>query len=147
MGRADLGSRYGKWFRVLDRRWGGGWVIQLQTVSCKGITYASYMLYIRFFLSWKLIYSKNLKVLFFFISKNFFFFDVDHFLKSLLNLLQYCFCFTFWCLFWLWGMWDLSSLTRIEPAPPAVEGEVLTTGLPGKSPALKVLFLNSVSPK
>ena len=24
------------------------------------------------------------------------FFDVDHCLKSLLNLLQYCFCFMFW---------------------------------------------------
>ena len=33
------------------------------------------------------------------------------FLKSLLNLLQYCFCFMFWgC--WPWGMWVLSSLTR-----------------------------------
>ena len=27
--------------------------------------------------------------------KRFFFFDVDHFLTSLLNLLQYCFCFSF----------------------------------------------------
>ena len=27
--------------------------------------------------------------------KRFFFFDVDHFLMSLLNLLQYCFCFSF----------------------------------------------------
>ena len=36
---------------------------------------------------------------------------MDHFLKSLLNLLQYCFCFMFW-FFWLWGMWDLTSLTR-----------------------------------
>ena len=25
-----------------------------------------------------------------------FFFNVDHFLKSILNVLQYCFCFTFW---------------------------------------------------
>ena len=33
------------------------------------------------------------------------------FLKSLLNLLQYCFCFTFW-FFWLRGMWDPSSLAR-----------------------------------
>ena len=24
------------------------------------------------------------------------FFDVDHLVKSLLNLLQYCFCFVFW---------------------------------------------------
>ena len=30
----------------------------------------------------------------------------------LLNLLQYCFCFMFWCLFWPRGMWDHSSPTR-----------------------------------
>ena len=34
--------------------------------------------------------------------------------------------------FWPWGMWDLSSPV-IEPAPPALEGEVLSTGPPGKS--------------
>ena len=53
------------------------------------------------------------------------------FLKSLLNLLQYCLCFVF-------------SVTRqcriltpwqgIKPTPPALEGEVLTTGQLGKSP-------------
>ena len=39
------------------------------------------------------------------------FFNVTHFLKSLLNLLQDCFCF----MFWFSGcevMWDLSSPTR-----------------------------------
>ena len=40
-----------------------------------------------------------------------YFFDVDHFLKSLLNLLPYCFCFMF-LVFWPRGMWDLSSPTR-----------------------------------
>ena len=29
-------------------------------------------------------------------------------------------------------MWDLSSPAGIEPVPPALEGEVLTTGPPGK---------------
>ena len=29
-------------------------------------------------------------------------------------------------------MGDLSSPTRDEPVPPTLEGEVLTTGLPGK---------------
>ena len=33
------------------------------------------------------------------------------FLKSSLNLLQFCFCFMF-LVFWPWGMCDLSSLTR-----------------------------------
>ena len=37
-------------------------------------------------------------ILFFFFSKTFFFYDEDLFLKPLLNLLQYCFCFMFWFL-------------------------------------------------
>ena len=36
-------------------------------------------------------------------------FGCGSFLKSLFNLLQYCFCFIFW---FLGFMWDLSSLTR-----------------------------------
>ena len=36
--------------------------------------------------------------------------------------------------FWLQGMWDLSPRPGIEPTPPALESEVLTTGPPGKSP-------------
>ena len=35
----------------------------------------------------------------------------------------------------LWGFF-LSSLTRIEPAPSVLEGEVLTIGPTGKSQAL-----------
>ena len=38
----------------------------------------------------------------------FFFFP----LKSVLNLLQCCFCFMFCFFFWLWGMWDASCLSR-----------------------------------
>ena len=37
--------------------------------------------------------------------------------------------------FWPRGMWDLPSPTRGRTAPHALEGEVLTPGLPGKSPA------------
>ena len=40
-----------------------------------------------------------------------FFFLYGSFLKSLLNLSQYCFCIMF-CFFWPQGMWDLNSLTR-----------------------------------
>ena len=61
------------------------------------------------------------------------FFGCGPFLKSLLNLLQYCFCFIFW-FFWPWGMWDLRSLWRVEPSPSALKGEVLITGPQGKSP-------------
>ena len=53
-------------------------------------------------------------------------------LKSLLNLLQYCFCFIFW-FFGHKACGILAPRTGIEPAPTALEGEVLTTGLPGKS--------------
>ena len=35
--------------------------------------------------------------------------------------------------FWPQSMWDLSSQPGIEPTPPALEGGILTTGLPGKS--------------
>ena len=35
--------------------------------------------------------------------------------------------------FWLWGMWDLNSLTTDGTHIPALEGKVLTTGPPGKS--------------
>ena len=54
-----------------------------------------------------------------------FFFNVGHFLKDLLNFLQYCFCF----MFWLFG----HEIRRIEPAPLALYGKALTTGLLGKS--------------
>ena len=37
-------------------------------------------------------------------------------LKSLLNLLQYCFCFVFWPL----GMWDLRSPTRDQTRIPCI---------------------------
>ena len=51
-----------------------------------------------------------------------------------------CCCFV---LFWPGGTWDLSSSTRElrEPVPPSMEGEVLTTGLPGKT--LLQFFLTS----
>ena len=61
------------------------------------------------------------------------------FLKSLLNLLQYCFCFMFW-FFGPEAYGILAPQPGIEPAPPALEGEVLTTGPPGKS--LRVFIMN-----
>ena len=58
------------------------------------------------------------------------------FLKSLLNLLQYCFCFYVVFFFFLdhktCGI--LAPWPGIKPAPSALEGEVLTTGPPGKAP-------------
>ena len=56
-------------------------------------------------------------------------------LKSLLNLLQYCLCFTFW--FFGHGSYGISApWPGIKPEHPAFEGEVLTTGPPAKFPSM-----------
>ena len=73
-------------------------------------------------------YTKSL--LFFFL--RFFFFWWVRFLKSLLNLLQYCFYFMGF-FFNPEACGTLTLQPRIELAPLALEGEVLTTGPPGKS--------------
>ena len=55
------------------------------------------------------------------------------FLKSLLNLLHYCFCSM---LFWFFvheACGIPAPWPGIKPTTPALEGEVLTTGPPGKS--------------
>ena len=57
---------------------------------------------------------------------------MDHFLKSLLNLLQYCFCFIFW-FFGREACGILAPWPGIKPTPCALEDKVLTTGLPGKA--------------
>ena len=67
------------------------------------------------------------------------FFWCGPFLKSLLILLQSCFCFMF-CFFGHEACGILAPWPVIEPAPPALEGEVLTTGPPGKTPS-EWLFL------
>ena len=50
-------------------------------------------------------------------------------LKSLLNLLQYCFCF----MFLLFGPEASGNLAHQPGFEPALEGKVLSAGLPGKS--------------
>ena len=50
---------------------------------------------------------------------NFFFKMWTIFFKSLLNLLQYCFCF-YVLVFWPQGMWDFSSPTRDRTCTPRV---------------------------
>ena len=64
--------------------------------------------------------------LLFFLRFFFFFYWWGLFLKSLLNLLQYCFCIMFW-FFGQEACGILSSWPGIQPAPPDLE-EVLTTG-------------------
>ena len=65
-------------------------------------------------------------------SNYFFSFWCEPFLKSFLNLLRYCFCFMFW-FFGCDACGVLAPRSGIKPTPPALEGEVLTTGPPGKS--------------
>ena len=82
--------------------------------------------------SWEVTFPWGMELLiFFFFFKIFFFLNVDPVLKSLLNLLQYCFCFMFW-FFDLLACGVLAPPPGIKPAPPAVEGEVLIPRLPGK---------------
>ena len=60
------------------------------------------------------------------------FFGCGPFLKSLLNLLQYCFC----CMFLYFGSKACGILAPrpgSEPAPLALESKALTSGPPGKS--------------
>ena len=52
--------------------------------------------------------------------------------KSLLNLLHYYFCFMVW-FFGHEACGILATPPGIEPTPPALEVEVLTTELSGKS--------------
>ena len=51
------------------------------------------------------------------------------FFKSLLSLLHYCYVLVFWPQV----TWDLAPWPGIKPAPPPLEGGVLTPGPPGKS--------------
>ena len=64
--------------------------------------------------------------------QSFFFFNVDFFFE-VLNLLQYCFCFMFWFLGHE-ACRILAPPPGMEPTPPTLEGKVLTTGPPVKSP-------------
>ena len=67
----------------------------------------------------------------------FFFLGCGWFLKSLMNLLQYYFCFMFWfCVHEAYRILVPLPGIGIEPASSALEGEVLTTGPPGKSQVL-----------
>ena len=54
------------------------------------------------------------------------------FLRSLLTLLQYCFCFTF-CFFGHKACGILAFQPGIRPVSSELEGDVLTPGPPGKS--------------
>ena len=68
-----------------------------------------------------------------------FFLMYEHFVKSLLNLLQYCFnkqlLQLLTILFWVFSLEAcriFAPPSGIEPTPSALEGEALSTGSPGK---------------
>ena len=73
----------------------------------------------------------------------FFFFWCILFLKSLLNLLQYHFCFMLWILGHK-ACGILSPLPRIKPASLALEHKVSTTQLPGKFPRFFLYAYNKI---
>ena len=65
------------------------------------------------------------------------FFWCGLFLKSLSNLLQYCFCFMFW-VFWPWGMWNLDSPTRDWTRTPCIGRGGLSHWTTREVPLVKV---------
>ena len=62
------------------------------------------------------------------------------FIEVVTILQQYCFCLMFW-FFGCKACGILAPRPGIEPEPTALEGEVLTTGPPGKS----LIYLFAVS--
>ena len=92
----------------------------------------------KFYLILFICFLKNLKTpLFLIFLKDFF---MVHFLKSLLNVLQYCFGFMFW-FFSHEACRILAPCPGIELPSPALGGEVLTTGPPGKSHKFYLLLI------
>ena len=64
--------------------------------------------------------------------------------KVFIDLLQYCFCFMFW-FFGREACGILAPWPGFEPTPPALEGEVLTTGLTGKSQLFDISIIEDSS--
>ena len=71
------------------------------------------------------------------------FFKCGPFLKSLLNLLKYCFCCLCSGFLTLKAYGILAPRPGIKPTPPELESEVLTSGSSGKSQLLLLLLLLS----
>ena len=59
---------------------------------------------------------------------------MGHFLKKVFIEFVIILFLFYVLVFWLRGMWILATQLGIESAPLALEGELLTTGPPGKSP-------------
>ena len=72
------------------------------------------------------------------------FFSCGPLLKSILNLLQYRFCFMFWS-FWPWGMWHLSFLTRDRTHNPCTGRQSLNHGTAREVPGDLCFYCSSFS--
>ena len=72
-----------------------------------------------------------------------YFFWCGPFLKSLLNLLQYCFC-VYILLFRPWGTWDLNSLTRDQTCTPCIGRWCLNNWTTREVPILLIFALPDV---
>ena len=81
--------------------------------------------------AWDRLFSRVCGILFIF--KFFFFFFLKWIIFKILIEFVTVLLLFYVSGFWQQGMWDLSFLTRDWTWTPALEGEVLTTGLPGKS--------------
>ena len=70
----------------------------------------------------------------------------NYFLKSLTELLQYCFCFMFW-VFGCEACGILASRPGIEAAPPTLEGQVLNPRTTREVPRQELLINTKISRK
>ena len=61
-----------------------------------------------------------------------FFFDVGHFFKAFIEFVTILLLFHVLS-FWLEACRNLAPQPGMEPLPPALKGEILTTGPPGKA--------------
>ena len=66
------------------------------------------------------------------------------FFRSLLNLFQHCFCSMFWS---LEAHGSLACWPRIDPMPPALEGDVPATGPPREVPLEGILSVMNLLEK
>ena len=109
------------------KKWADKHALQMELICMQG-TYCKYLLsHIQEYKNvWNIVRGVWEQLDFIYLFKVFFFF-----FKSLLNFLKHCFRFMFW--FFSHKACGISApQPEIKPRPPALEGEVLTIGPPGK---------------
>ena len=110
-----------------EPRFGGTGLLCHLTKCHQGLTSGVVFIHI-----WYHLYYHSRDTLFFFL-KICVFFDVDHFFFNVFVEFVTILLLLYVPVSWPRGMWDPSSPTRVQTRiPPTLEGEVPTTGLPGK---------------